>query len=67
METEPRELVPKEGRGSDLGDATHDATNETDLTYSVWWDEQDPENPQNWPDSRKWGIIGVLSMMTFLT
>jgi hypothetical protein len=38
--------------------------------FSVWWNESetaDPENPMNWPASRKWSIIGVLSMMTFLT
>jgi hypothetical protein len=38
--------------------------------YSVWWNEpedKDPENPLNWPNGRKWGIIGILSLLTFLT
>lgn len=36
----------------------------------VGWEEpadQDPENPMNWSTGRKWGIIGVLSFLTFLT
>ena len=36
----------------------------------VWWDEpadQDPENPMNWPDSRKWGVVAILSSITFIT
>jgi hypothetical protein len=36
----------------------------------VYWEEpidQDPANPMNWPSSRKWMNIGVLSSITFLT
>ena len=38
--------------------------------FDVWWDEpadQDPANPMNWPMSRKWATIAVLSAITFLT
>lgn len=36
--------------------------------FSVYWEnDQDPENPLNWPNGRKWGIIGILSFMCFLT
>lgn len=41
-----------------------------DPTFVVWWEEpadQDPENPMNWPMSRKWATIAVLSTITFLT
>jgi hypothetical protein len=36
----------------------------------VWWDDpvdQDPENPMNWPASKKWGTIAVISSITFIT
>ena len=34
----------------------------------VWWDsEDDPQNPQNWPFSKKWGTVAILSAITFLT
>lgn len=36
--------------------------------FLVWWDgDQDPANPQNWPNSVKWSNIAVLSSITFLT
>jgi hypothetical protein len=41
---------------------------EADDPFSVWWEgDQDPENPQNWTDAKKWGIIATLSFITFLT
>lgn len=43
-----------------------DGNADTEQSYSVSWEENDPRNPMNWPDSRKWGIIGALSLMTFL-
>lgn len=34
----------------------------------VDWDEPtDPQNPINWPSSRKWGTVGILSLMCLLT
>lgn len=36
--------------------------------FSVDWEnDDDPENPLNWPNGRKWGIISILSLMCFLT
>lgn len=38
--------------------------------YSVWWNEpadQDPENPMSWAKGRKWGIIAIISFLSFLT
>ncbi|CAG8094649.1 unnamed protein product [Penicillium nalgiovense] len=33
----------------------------------VGWDsEEDPHNPQNFPDKRKWMILGMVSVITFL-
>lgn len=38
--------------------------------FEVWWDEpadQDPANPMNWSNVRKWTIIATVSFITFLT
>lgn len=38
--------------------------------FDVWWEDpedQDPENPQNWTNKKKWSNIAVLSAITFLT
>jgi hypothetical protein len=34
----------------------------------VGWDgDEDPQNPMNWPASRKWGAVSVVAAITFLT
>lgn len=34
----------------------------------VTWDSEDDElNPMNWTAGKKWGIVAVVSMMTFIT
>jgi hypothetical protein len=34
----------------------------------VGWDgENDELNPMNWPAGRKWGILAIVSLMTFIT
>ncbi|KAF2842930.1 MFS general substrate transporter [Patellaria atrata CBS 101060] len=34
----------------------------------VWWDgDQDPHNPMNWTEKRKWTNIAILSVITFMT
>ena len=55
---------------SDTVKREEDGTIDHDPDLIVWWDEpadQDPANPMNWPSSRKWGTIAVLSSITFLT
>lgn len=32
-----------------------------------WNGPDDPENPKNWPDNKKWANIAVLSIMTVVT
>jgi hypothetical protein len=33
----------------------------------VWWDgEDDPANPLNWPTSKKWIHVGIISLITFV-
>ncbi|EHK21983.1 uncharacterized protein TRIVIDRAFT_191800 [Trichoderma virens Gv29-8] len=47
--------------------ATHQL--ESGVSLSVWWDEpedQDPENPMNWPSTKKWANILTISVMSFL-
>ncbi|KAL6825362.1 cycloheximide resistance protein [Trichoderma camerunense] len=42
---------------------------ESCTSLSVWWDEpeeQDPENPVNWPATKKWANILTISIMSFL-
>lgn len=42
----------------------------TGSEFEVWWNEpaeQDPENPMNWTNKKKWSNIGVMSAITFLT
>jgi hypothetical protein len=49
-------------------DAPANETIEEVDPHVVGWDgPDDPENPQNWPDSKKWGIIGVLAAVTLVT
>jgi multidrug resistance protein len=36
-----------------------------DETNLVEWAENDPENPQNWPTSKKWIVTTVMSTLTF--
>ncbi|KAF2443936.1 MFS general substrate transporter [Karstenula rhodostoma CBS 690.94] len=34
----------------------------------VWWDgPDDPQNPMNWPNTKKWGAVCLVSAITFLT
>ena len=42
---------------------------ETDLDLGIvgWEGQDDPENPQNFPSSRKWGLLLLLSAITFVT
>ena len=51
--------------GGDAG-----AANSKEENFLVWWEEpaeQDSENPMNWTNARKWGIVANLSFLTFLT
>lgn len=47
------------------GDAAPEADRDPNI---VDWDgPDDPENPLNWPASRKWGLIAILAMVTLVT
>ena len=45
-----------------------DALQQCDDVVLVDWDgPNDPQNPLNWPTSRKWTAIGLVSFNTFNT
>ena len=49
--------------------SSKDATtiNASATDYDVFWTENDPENPMNWPGGQKWGILILISVFTFIT
>ena len=76
-----RTLTPSEGSFTDRPQTTDEeaacqveAKNETDASApnddpnAIGWDgPDDPQNPMNWPEKKKWTTIGALSLMTLLT
>ncbi|KAF2266391.1 MFS general substrate transporter [Lojkania enalia] len=44
-----------------------EATGQNDPDVVDWDGPDDPENPLNWPASKKWGNIAVLSAVTLIT
>jgi hypothetical protein len=42
---------------------------ETDLDQGIvgWEGQDDPENPLNFPRARKWGLLGLVSAITFVS
>ncbi|KAH6991463.1 major facilitator superfamily transporter [Ilyonectria sp. MPI-CAGE-AT-0026] len=40
---------------------------ELDRGVVAWEGPDDAENPKNWPDSKKWGHVTILSILTILT
>lgn len=66
MDAEAQGVSSRDGSGI----KEEESTPETHDGYSVWWNEpedKDPDNPLNWASGQKWTIIGVLSLLTFLT
>ncbi|KAF2814421.1 MFS general substrate transporter [Mytilinidion resinicola] len=49
-------------------DVAGEAAAEAEDPNVVWWDgPTDPENPLNWSFFKKWGTVGIVSALTFLT
>ncbi|KAL5048683.1 hypothetical protein BDW71DRAFT_16675 [Aspergillus fruticulosus] len=40
-----------------------------DLSRGIvgWEDDKDPQNPRNYPPSRKWFLLGIVSIVTFIS
>jgi hypothetical protein len=59
--------IEKDAGGQDDKSSKNPALAESDPN-DVWWDgPDDPENPLNWPGSKKWSNIFVLSLTTLIT
>ncbi|KAI8944955.1 polyamine transporter 3 [Xylaria longipes] len=70
-EVRPATQTPQTEKGSAMSlkgnksPGGHPDPNNPDI---VWWDgDDDPENPMNWPTTRKWGNVALLSFLSFLT
>ncbi|KPM39753.1 hypothetical protein AK830_g6838 [Neonectria ditissima] len=75
-----RTLAPSEASATDRPQTTDeeaavdikknepDASAPSDDPNAIGWDgADDPHNPMNWPERKKWTTIGALSLMTLLT
>lgn len=70
--TEDGTLVPEETGSEEEGDVEagpekEEATVETDPNMVDWDGPDDPENPMNWSDKKKWLNIATLSILTLVT
>ncbi|KAI1503170.1 major facilitator superfamily domain-containing protein [Biscogniauxia marginata] len=60
--------VSNEGKEDlEAGTPVRPVTAEAGQKYVDWDGPNDPENPMNWPISRKWMNIGIVSLMTVVT
>lgn len=67
---EPSGATPREHDEPDLEASVtkKEPTGEVASAAAVTWDgPDDPENPMNWPDSKKWTNISILSILTLVT
>ncbi|KAL3452704.1 major facilitator superfamily domain-containing protein [Aspergillus insuetus] len=61
--TEERGIEPKQPEAQKL-----ESSSDIHSDLIVFWDgPDDPANPMNWTMRRKWGIIAMISFVTFLT
>jgi multidrug resistance protein len=58
-------IIPPKG-DAEKQTATSTATAHPDPNI-VEWEENDPDNPQNWTVKKKWGNMGIVSAICFLT
>lgn len=52
-------------QGGPSGEKDH--SGEVDPNVVSWDGPDDPENPMNWTDRKKWSNIAVLSILTIIT
>jgi len=48
-------------------DSLEDDQDQPDPDIVTWDGPDDPQNPMNWPDKKKWFNIAVLSILTIIT
>lgn len=61
------EEVTLNGDETTQEEADAERERERDPNVVDWDGPDDPENPQNWPDSKKWRIIATLAAVTLVT
>lgn len=75
-EHSPLPVIQEAEKGEILQKASGDTINDsqeskekpgTDQSALAWDGDDDPENPKNWPEAKKWRMVVVLSFITFLT
>ncbi|KAJ5151681.1 hypothetical protein N7492_009976 [Penicillium capsulatum] len=56
-------------KGQDLGRSKSARSNKSwpDATLVTWDGPDDPENPKNWPQNKKWAAIVIVSLFTFIS
>lgn len=59
----------EEGQLTDDEENTAAATapDTSDPNLVTWEGSDDPENPKNWPFPKKWGVVFIVSMFTFVS
>jgi hypothetical protein len=70
-DTEPHDadVEKQHGHPGEAADATSDGGEERQSNPNIvnWDGPDDPENPMNWPLSKKAGAICIISLITFLS
>ena len=58
----------EKGLGVEDGPSNNNASvNDADPNMVDWDGPNDPENPMNWPESRKWIAVATVSVMSLVT
>ncbi|KAJ9165188.1 MFS general substrate transporter [Coniochaeta hoffmannii] len=62
-------ITPDPGAQTDLEVETgkSEAVDETDPNVVSWDGPDDPQNPKNWTDKKKWTNVAILSILTVIT
>ncbi|KAJ9638196.1 hypothetical protein H2199_006883 [Coniosporium tulheliwenetii] len=66
IDIEKCELSPRTSQSSPI-DETGVPAEAADPNIIGWNGDDDPENPLNWPSSKRWGTVAIVSAFTFLT
>ncbi|KAI1802682.1 MFS general substrate transporter [Daldinia bambusicola] len=62
-----RDLEDGELTEEEENTAAATAPDTTDPNLVTWAGPDDPENPKNWPFPKKWGVVFIVSMFTFVS
>jgi hypothetical protein len=65
--TRDGDMNEKKAARDDAGDSSEEDGEQRDANMVDWDGPQDMGNPQNWPEKKKWTVVAVLAVMTFVT